>query len=82
MTSPYPSPISEEDLFSLYRARDYGEQIGKSFLPFAIRGVVEKLQKDDLHYQDAINVIIGQFGHPIYPEGKKYKYPGLNINLD
>ena len=82
LTSPYPSPISKEDLFSLYRARDYGEQIGKSFLPFAIRGVVEKLQKDDLHYQDAINVIIGQFGHPIYPEGRFDKYPGLNINLD
>ena len=83
LTSPYPSPISEEDLFSLYRARDYGEQIGKSFLPFAIRGVVEKLQKDDLHYQDAINVIIGQFGHPIYQEGRFNKYQGLNnIILD
>ena len=74
LTSPWPSPISEADLFSLYRARDYGEQIGMSLLPFAFRGVVEQMQKDDLDFQDAINYIIGNFGHPIYPEGRKTKY--------
>ena len=82
LTSPWPSPISEADLFSLYRARAYGDQIGMSLLPFAFRGVVEQMQKDDLDFQDAINYIIGNFGHPIYPEGRKTKYYTGDLNED
>jgi len=80
LTSPWPSPISEEDLFSLYRARDYGKQIGESFIPFSFRTPMQQMMKDGVHFQDAINFILGNFGHPVYPEGKQYKYPGLNIN--
>ena len=79
LTSPWPSPISEEDLFSLYRARDYGQQIGESFIPFAFRNPIQQMMKDGVHFQDAINFLLGEFGHPVYPEGKQYKYPGLNI---
>ena len=80
LTSPWPSPISEEDLFSLYRARDYGQQIGESFIPFAFRNPIQQMMKDGVHFQDAINFLLGEFGHPVYPEGRQYKYPGLNIN--
>ena len=80
LTSPYPSPISEEDLFSLYRARDYGQQIGESFIPFSFRTPIQQMMKDGVHFQDAINFLLGNFGHPVYPEGRQFKYPGLNIN--
>ena len=80
LTSPYPSPISEEDLFSLYRARDYGQQVGESFIPFSFRTPIQQMMKDGVHFQDAINFLLGNFGHPVYPEGRQFKYPGLNIN--
>jgi len=79
LTSPWPSPISEADLFSLYRARDYGQQIGESFIPFAFRTPIQQMMKDGVHFQDAINFLLGEFGHPVYPAGRQYKYPGLNI---
>ena len=81
LTSPWPSPISEADLFSLYRARDYGEQIGMSLLPFALRGIVEQMKKDGVDFQDGINYILGNFGHPIYQQPKKNTpvyYTGFN----
>ena len=74
LTSPWPSPISEEDLFSLYRARDYGQQIGESFIPFSFRTPIQQMMKDGVHFQDAINYILGNFGHPVYPEGRRTKY--------
>ena len=74
LTSPFPSPISEEDLFSLYRARDYGQQIGESFIPFSFRTPIQQMMKDGVHFQDAINYILGNFGHPVYPEGRRTKY--------
>ena len=74
LTSPWPSPISEEDLFSLYRARDYGQQIGESFIPFSFRTPIQQMMKDGVHFQDAINYLLGNFGHPVYPEGRRTKY--------
>jgi len=74
LTSPFPSPISEEDLFSLYRARDYGQQIGESFIPFSFRTPIQQMMKDGVHFQDAINYLLGNFGHPVYPEGRRTKY--------
>ena len=74
LTSPWPSPISEADLFSLYRARDYGQQIGESFIPFSFRTPIQQMMKDGVHFQDAINYILGNFGHPVYPEGRRTKY--------
>ena len=79
LTSPYPSPITDRDLSLLYQARDYGKQIGQSFVPFAFRNPIQQMMKDGVDFQDAINFILGEFGHPVYPEGRKYKYPGLNI---
>jgi len=74
LTSPYPSPISEEDLFSLYRARDYGLQVGESFIPFSFRTPIQQMMKDGVQYQDAINYLLGNFGHPVYPIGRDTKY--------
>ena len=79
LTSPYPSPITDKDLPLLYQARDYGQQIGQSFVPFAFRNPIQQMMKDGVDFQDAINFLLGEFGHPVYPEGRKYKYPGLNI---
>ena len=36
------------------------------------------MMKDGVDFQDAIT-LLGEFGHPVYPEGRKFKYPGLNI---
>ena len=79
LTSPYPSPITDRDLGLLYQARDYGLQIGESLVPFAFRNPIQQMMKDGVDFQDAINFLLGEFGHPVYPEGRKFKYPGLNI---
>ena len=79
LTSPYPSPITDRDLGLLYQARDYGLQIRESLEPFAFRNPIQQMSKDVVDFQDAINFLLGEFGHPVYPEGRKYKYPGLNI---
>ena len=79
LTSPYPSPITDRDLSLLYQARDYGLQIGESLVPFAFRNPIQQMMKDGVDFQDAINFLLGEFGHPVYPEGRKFKYPGLNI---
>ena len=74
LTSPYPSPISEEDLFSLYRARDYGVQALYSIVPFSFRTPIQEMMKNGVGYQDGINYILGNFGHPVYPIGKNTVY--------
>ena len=52
-----------------------------SLLPFALRGIVEQMKKDGVDFQDGINYILGNFGHPIYQQPKKNApvyYTGFN----
>ena len=74
LTSPYPSPITDTDLNLLYQARDYGLQVGQSFIPFSFRTPIQEMMKDGVQYQDAINYLLGNFGHPVYPIGRDTKY--------
>ena len=50
------------------------QQIGESFIPFSFRTPIQQMMKDGVHFQDAINYILGNFGHPVYPEGRRTKY--------
>ena len=74
LTSPYPSPITDTDLNLLYQARDYGVQALYSIVPFSFRTPIQEMMKNGVGYQDGINYILGNFGHPVYPIGKNTVY--------
>ena len=78
LTSPWPSPISKADVFSLQRLADYAGQAAMSMVPFGFRKIVEEIvDGDKITIQEAVGVLLGNLGHPMYKNPRKPKYPGF-----
>jgi len=78
LTSPWPSPISKADVFSLQRLADYSGQAAMSMVPFGLRKIVEEIvDGDKITIQEAAGFLLGNLGHPMYKNPRKPKYPGF-----
>ena len=66
LTTGWSPQITKKDNSALEKALLYGGQVGKKFLPIWVNQAVEEYMEDGLSYDDALNVILGQMGHPKY----------------
>ena len=66
LTTGWSPQITKKDDAAIIKAAKLGEQVGKKFLPIWINKAIEDIQKDGLTWDDALNVVMGQLGHPIY----------------
>ena len=79
LTTGWSPQITKKDDSALDRALAIGGQVGEKFLPIWVSQAIEQYQKDGLSYDDALNVFLGQIGHPKYkgPRSTAFQTRGL-----
>ena len=75
LTTGWSPQITKKDDNALEKALLLGGQVGQKFLPIWVSQAVDEYMEDGLSYDDALNVILGQLGHPKYnaPRSSAFK---------
>jgi hypothetical protein len=75
LTTGWSPSITKKDDNALDKALAIGGQVGQKFLPIWLSQAVDEYMEDGLSYDDALNVILGQLGHPKYnaPRSSAFK---------
>ena len=75
LTTGWSPQITKKDDNALERALAIGGQVGQKFLPIWLSQAIDEYMEDGLSYDDALNVVLGQMGHPKYnaPRSSAFK---------
>ncbi len=82
LTTGWSPQITKKDYSAIEKALAIGGQVGQKFLPIWVNQAVEEYMEDGLTYDDALNVILGQMGHPKYkaPRTSSFNTRGLTTD--
>ena len=82
LTTGWSPQITKRDDNALEKALLIGGQAGQKFLPIWISQAIDEYKQDGLSYDDALNIILGQLGHPKYnsPRSSAFKTKELIDN--
>nr|BAR17785.1 hypothetical protein [uncultured Mediterranean phage uvMED] len=82
MTTGWSPQITKKDMNAIDKALALTGQAGKKFLPIWMNQAVESYMEDGLTYDDAVNFMLGQLGHPKYkaPRSSSFKTRGLTTD--